>query len=371
MWVRVRVCIKHLSLFTTEELKTYIISSISSVCFFFCQHLGAYGIPDIDYTSDTSFMVRWHGFIDHESGIKEYRLGLSDVCVNKEDLLNPYLRSNITQFKILSYTESTFRMNANFTGKKYVNIIAINNAIEASDVACSDGITKDDTPPDLKNVRLEHGKWSESLYCENGRAWLFQSNLKKRQLPNSTVCNVRCNLNINSDFDIFKVLPENKGHNTDTNLGDFLCKNLPMYNVGNEVFLPDDHIYLSWDVEETGSQIEDYSVGFGLTSGNETAASIMDYKSTNGKKMFKMRHIGVGTGSNFYVFIKTSNKANLEKVTEIGPIVIDETPPIFKRKPIVKLGKNVITIGWDKDTVYDIVQKTPINQILFQIGKIL
>ncbi|XP_052788796.1 uncharacterized protein LOC128223559 [Mya arenaria] len=43
---------------------------------------------DIDYTSDVSILVHWHGFIDHESGIKLFRVGLSDRCLSTQDLYN-------------------------------------------------------------------------------------------------------------------------------------------------------------------------------------------------------------------------------------------------------------------------------------------
>jgi hypothetical protein len=141
-----------------------------------------------------------------------------------------------------------------------------------------------------------------------------------------------------------------------------------MYDANNVIFLPDDHLYISWDVNETGSQIEDYYVGFGLANGNITLTSIMDYKSTNGRSYFKMRHIGVGTGILFYVYIKTVNKAKIEQITEIGPILIDETPPIFSKKPTIRIGTDTVTIGWDRNTVYDLEQSSPINQMFFQIG---
>ena len=39
---------------------------------------GTPGSPDIDYTSDRNITINWEGFIDHESGVKFYRLGLSN-----------------------------------------------------------------------------------------------------------------------------------------------------------------------------------------------------------------------------------------------------------------------------------------------------
>ncbi|XP_053381647.1 uncharacterized protein LOC123555884 isoform X2 [Mercenaria mercenaria] len=327
---------------------------------------GAVGTSDIDYTSDNSFIVRWHGFIDHESGIKEYYLGLSDSCKSKEQLFTDHETSNITEFIKVPHTESSVRLNANFTGKMYVSIIAINNAHEASDVVCSDGITRDNTPPNLKNVRIEHGRWSESLYCLNGQAWLFRSDLQKNKLANITGCSLQCHANTHGSG-IFEVLPTIEISTDDKDIGEFRCKNLPLYNHGNIIYLPNNHIYLSWEIEEPSSQVEEYYVGFGLTSSNASVPSFMDYITTNGKQYFEMRHIGASAGELLYTYIKTVNKAKLEKVTKIGPILIDETPPYFDRKPTVHIDKNMVTTGWDRTTVYDLEQATAINQVFFQI----
>ena len=295
----------------------------------------------------------------------EYRVGLSETCLLKDQLL-----VNESEYIKVPFTESSTRINATFIGKRYVSIIAINNAMEASDVACSDGITKDNTSPTLKNVRIVNAKWSESLYCKNGEAWLFQTDMKKTRLSNSTQCISRCKTDT-PGFDAFSALPVSKGYRHDQNIVEFMCKSLPLYDVHNVIYLPDDHVNLSWDVDETQSQIEDYYVGFSLTNGNNTLNSILDYKSTNRMRHFKMRHNGVGTGMNFFAYIKTVNKASIEKEIEIGPILIDETPPIFNEKPTVHLSKDTVTIGWEKNTITDSEQKESISQIYFQIGKTL
>ncbi|WAR13863.1 hypothetical protein MAR_003968 [Mya arenaria] len=40
---------------------------------------GASGANEVDYTSDTEFLVNWHGFIDHESGIKKYIVAIGEM----------------------------------------------------------------------------------------------------------------------------------------------------------------------------------------------------------------------------------------------------------------------------------------------------
>ncbi|KAH3708849.1 hypothetical protein DPMN_068308 [Dreissena polymorpha] len=144
---------------------------------------------DIDYTSDDSFMVHWHGFIDHESGIKLYRIGLAERCLTREELYNLVNVKVMIAYTELPYQETSVRLLANFTGKSYVTVIALNNAMEASNPVCSDitGITRDKSAPSIRNITLQHATWSESIVCHKGRPHLLQSNLRKVPLHNSTV----------------------------------------------------------------------------------------------------------------------------------------------------------------------------------------
>ncbi|XP_060552014.1 uncharacterized protein LOC132713433 isoform X3 [Ruditapes philippinarum] len=327
---------------------------------------GSVGTQDIDYTSDDSFIVRWHGFIDHESGIKEYRLGLADICFdNSNQLLND--SDLISEFTTVLHTETSIRLKANFTGKKYVNLIAINNALEPSNVACSDGITKDNVAPSIRNISIEHGKWSESITCLQGNAWLLTSDLRKERLPDSTECTKRC-ANDTLESAILELLPNVAGPlNNDTDIGDFLCKKLPRHTYDTIIYLPNDRIVLNWDIAKGLAQIEDFTVGLSQTSGHSSALDIMDFEPTNGKQFFHMHHIGVGSGDLFYIHVKAISKAHKEAVSVIGPIMIDETPPYFKETPSVTISGDKLLVGWKDDSIFDLEQNEKINQIFFQI----
>lgn len=93
---------------------------------------GTAGSPDVDYTSNEEITVTWAGFIDNESGIKLYKVGLSTKCLH------------ITDFNHYTSIDETTLTSANFSlpeeGKYYVTVVAYNNAMEPSTPVCSDGV---------------------------------------------------------------------------------------------------------------------------------------------------------------------------------------------------------------------------------------
>jgi hypothetical protein len=57
---------------------------------------------DIDYTSNDDVTIHWHEFIDHESGIKLYRVALGRECMYnlseiKTGLYNGYMVQEFVQ----------------------------------------------------------------------------------------------------------------------------------------------------------------------------------------------------------------------------------------------------------------------------------
>ena len=344
--------------------------------------LGPLNYPDIDYTSDQSFLVHWHGFIDHESGIKLYRVGLAQRCLTREELYRRNTSLSESVFDEVSYPENTLKLLANFTGKRHVTIIALNNAMNPSAAVCSDGISRDTTTPQIQNITIANAKWSESLHCQGNMIWLLRSDLVKVRLKNTHACKRVCKytmalpllnsirsqaLNVveNNTYAVPRNVSSNENNFNEES--DFLCSKFPKYD-SNIIYLPNDHIVLSWDVEDNISQIHDFFVGFGKTASEESAPGLVGYKSTGNKKTFKLHHAGIGTDTEFFMFLKAINKAGLETNIPIGPILIDMTPPRYTIVPEVKIVGNSILVGWDNDTFFDDEQTEKISQIFFQIG---
>ena len=314
--------------------------------------------------------MRWNGFIDHESGIKLYRICLAKRCLSKLELYQMNESLPEITFREVTNSENILKMPANFTGKRFASVIALNNAMGPSDAVCSDGIIKDVTPPEINNLTIKNAEWQESIYCHENETWLLQSNLRKLRLYNTQNCSPACIFEINHR--LIDILPEtfNVTHlkNVTNPPTDFLCSKFPVYDTKNIIYLPSDRIVLGWNTVEETSQILDYYVGFGIDPTESDAPGLIDYASTSKKTVFKVNHIGVGTDKEFYLFLKAANTAGLESVVPIGPLLIDETPPRYREIPGVKIDDDNIVIGWEKDTFYDDEQAEQISHILFQIG---
>ncbi|WAR31803.1 hypothetical protein MAR_034345 [Mya arenaria] len=323
--------------------------------------------PDIDYTSDDSILVHWHGFIDHESGIKLYRVGLSDRCLSTQDLYNFIEVRSILIFRELPFYEESVRIPTTFTGKRFVTVIALNNAMEPSKPACSDGLTRDLSPPEFRNMTLQYGQLSESLLCLHGEVYLLQANMQRAKLLNTSACRSTCG----ADVESHKVTEIYQMHNIqgkDEDISSFLCEHLPLYTNDTIIYLPNDNIFITWDIEEGGSQIDDFFVGLGFNPTEIQSPSLVSYTSTRKKTYFKRRHEGLGSDEVFYIFVKVINKAGLERISTVGPVLIDQTPPLNGTLPQVILESDHIVFGWDSSTFYDEEQTAQIDQIYFQIA---
>ena len=206
-------------------------------------------------------MVQWHGFIDHESDIKEYHIAIAPRCLNAEEMANLSLVDNLEEHLVVDHPETSARLQANFTGKMFTTMVAMNNAMDPSYPVCSDGITRDVTAPRLEDVTVRNGRWSESLLCWDSRAWILTEDMSKVLLNDTTVCQTRCAMSVNTDA-FPPAIPTTALDDVDEELSDLKCDSLSSYsNDETIVYLPDDHIHLEWRIDEDGSQIDDFSRG--------------------------------------------------------------------------------------------------------------
>ena len=125
--------------------------------------LGPEDVSDIDYSSKDSFLVHWYGFIDRESGISLYLVALAKRCLSKQELYDR--KETVIDSVIIEVAapKTTLRFPANFTGKRYVSVVAVNNAMEPSESACSHGLVKNTVASVLHNVSLVIAKLAESI----------------------------------------------------------------------------------------------------------------------------------------------------------------------------------------------------------------
>jgi hypothetical protein len=239
--------------------------------------------------------------------------------------------------------------------------------MDPSEAVCSDGITRDLSPPSIQNLTLEHASWSETLVCHEGRAWLFHSSLAKIKLGNVSKCNDLCR-NYPQLHPLASALPTLNIQEKDSDVSQFMCESKSWYLNASIIYLPNTHIKLDWEIEEDGSQIDDVFVGIGTDPTELNAPSIHAFKSTSKRNTFKYFHEGIGSDELFFVFLKVVNKAGRESVSILGPILIDQTPPICKEIPKVNIEEEFIVVGWENETFYDIEQDQKIDSIYFEIG---
>ncbi|XP_053389666.1 uncharacterized protein LOC128546093, partial [Mercenaria mercenaria] len=326
---------------------------------------GVAGSPDVDYTSENEIIINWHGYIDHESGIKFYRVGLSDRCLSRKELDQLNKTLNNTQIIETSRNSEKFRVDTD--GYYISSIVAYNNAMEPSKVVCSDGLRKDSTAPLIVNVTLKHSKAMELFACDSSGPWHVRSDLTRVALIPTDICMRRC---ISSTFEYLQNLPEAKVNSYDKDVADYLCTNLPNEVENWYIYIPSSNIDISWKSLDNDSQIRREEVGFASDPSSIISPDIEVYRETHGHSRYHNVHEGIDSEYPFFIIIRTTNKAGMEKALALGPIVIDDTPPINQRGLHVHLEKNddKIYCSWDNNTFIDPEQKHAVDYVLYKIG---
>ncbi|XP_041349360.1 LOW QUALITY PROTEIN: uncharacterized protein LOC121368688 [Gigantopelta aegis] len=318
--------------------------------------------PDIDYTSEDHVYINIHGFIDHESGIRLYHVALAERCLTLSELTNTgYANTSIIHKTVNTIIKLSFPSNGLF----YSSVVAFNNAMEPSNVICSDGITKDTTPPMLIDMILKKGQMHRGLWCKNAKAWYVDRNMTSRELQQTPACQMKCKNQESLDY--VNVLPKANAI-TDNDTSNDLCTTLSVLNDESVIYLPSDKIYLKWKTNEPESQIRDYVIGIGDDKSQTDAPSVRSYQSTHGKESFHHLHSGLTSTSIFYIFLKTTNKAGLTSVVVLGPAMIDETPPQVTDKLNVTIIKNRVFVTWTNDSIKDPEETNNQFTVLYRIG---
>ena len=69
------------------------------------------------------------------------------------------------------------------------------------------------------------------------------------------------------------------------------------------------------------------------------------------------------------MFLKADSKSGLTTIATIGPLLIDESPPLARETPEVVIEDPYIMTQWNNDTFYDLEQSESIHQVYYQFGK--
>ena len=326
---------------------------------------GEAGFPDIDYISDEEIIISWSGFIDHESGIRIYRVSFNDHCLSAEP--PSHMIGNLSS-GIYETKETSLKVRPGNLGKYYTTVIAFNNAMEPSKPVCSDGITFDKSKPKVQNIKLEHIKAKEIIGCLRNETFLILENLTAVRLLRTEKCTHVCNMS--KEMDLIAVLPVAYTISNDTDIADDLCGRLSKYDEEWTMYLPSDKISMTWDVRDVESQIREVQIGFASDPSDFTFPDIVSYESVNSHTRYSRIHSGLDRGSEFYIILKAVNKADLEVIAVVGPLIIDETPPLYTGSVAIHINGDFIYCIWDNTTFLEAEQKEGLSTILFRIGEL-
>ncbi|XP_069134360.1 uncharacterized protein [Argopecten irradians] len=316
---------------------------------------------DIDYTSEETVTVHWDGFIDHESGIHSYKVGVGNSCLDK-DAFGGINNSDVTlhdETSIITTTFQSARVTLAAEGQYFVTVVAYNNAMESSDPVCSDGIVLDKTPPLITNVTLKSATSTGCMVCSEGTAWYITRNLTKYKVSDGH-CDELCRNTTVNEF--LSLLPVEGLQPSQT-------KPCFISDGHGTIYLPIDLIDLQWDVIDTGSQIRDVYIGVGSTEYSSLSPDLIDYHISSHTDYYKSRHVGLSDGDEIYIFVKITNTAALTSTASIGPVIVDETPPVCPPSLPVLIQNGSLYIYWSGGAIADEEQKEPISTFLYRVGR--
>ena len=324
---------------------------------------GPMGSPDIDYTSSDDITVHWHNFIDHESGIKFYRIALGRECFYDLKNITPgQYKDSIVQEASHNSLKTVF---PDGVGQYFVTVIAYNYAMSPSKPVCSDGVTLDKSIPNVSNVRIKNAKTVQSIGCHDRKPWLIKDDTSKIKLIGDICFHICAN---EPNDEILSVLPEqieNKSESAD--VSSFLCSMLERYR-HNMIYTPSDLFEIHWNITEDHSQIANIYIGFGRDITSIGSPDLMTYVKVHDPTKYIQRHPGLIGEESVYAFIKVQNRASLERNIWFGPILADETPPICASVIRADVEGDNLVVKWTDAIFFDTEQKEEIGKIMFRIG---
>lgn len=324
---------------------------------------GKHGEKDVDFTVSKWLFVHWAGFVDHESGIRMYEVAIAERCFTENEMKN---KTNIpSTFVNTTLTETKFHVGTD--GQYYISIIAYNNAMEPSKPICSDGIVVDSAPPILEELRIDHLKTTDILGCYRGTPYLIKDDLTAVQLPRTSACDNRCSND--SPLSMVSLIPKTPTPYNDTDYADHICKHNNLNNGNWFIYLPADKINMKWLIVGNSSQMDAAYVGFSRDISNEENPDLIAFEKTHTLSKFHRSHTGIDKGVPFFITIKLLNKAGVSSFHSVGPVIIDETPPMYTGGLAVEIQDSNVFVFWLNTSFKETEQKEEMTLMLFRVGK--
>nr|KAG5706497.1 hypothetical protein BaRGS_032890 [Batillaria attramentaria] len=297
---------------------------------------------EMDFTSSDVVHVRWHGFLDHESGILLYRVVLADRCLTDQEMDATHNATEVEQGEMTS-----FRFPS------------------------EDGITYDTTKPRLVNVSITHARTGQEVACTHpDQPWLVNNNMTRVRLARTSDCLNLCSAN--STAEDVGYLPISSNHTLGVEASDEFCRTLPMMTEYSYIVLPSDYLKLTWAAVDAESEMEEYHVGMGRDRTTASAPDLLPFTPTHGHHSYHARHSGLGHGAVFFIFLRALSKAGLQFHLTLGPLVIDETPPEVTQPLAAVVDGDSLSVSWTENTFTDPEQPDGVGLgVTFRVGQYL
>lgn len=97
------------------------------------------------------------------------------------------------------------------------------------------------------------------------------------------------------------------------------------------------------------------------------SADLIDYHISSHTDYYKSRHVGLSDGDEIYIFVKITNSAVLTSTATIGPVIVDETPPVCPPSLPVLTQNGSLYIHWSEGAIADEEQKESISTFLYRV----
>ena len=277
---------------------------------------GISGQLDIDSQQSNTIHAYWQGFSDAESGIHHYKYAVDTTCLSKEQINS----GNITVYR--TSNEYIFPITVKNNGTYYVSVVAYNNALEPSDVLCSDGVTVDGTPPTLQHISVDHLRSVPGLIKQktSKEIWLLDENRQRQLLKGfETICDQ--NTLLVNDINIYPLASVNLSSLPSQQAQ---CPYGPssqyLFTHANRL------LSVSWIGSDKESGIHDYEVGIGRTQSDDPP-SVLPFHSTTGISHYRQKIASLTEGMEYFIILQATNKAGLKTKRAVGPIIVDITAP--------------------------------------------
>ncbi|XP_078334035.1 uncharacterized protein LOC111124258 [Crassostrea virginica] len=301
---------------------------------------GVLGVEEVDYQQSMTLNAHWEGFFDRESGVLFYQYGYDTQPLDASAFsLEP--SENIVE---------TYSLHASHTvitvGQYFICVVAYNRALEASEPVCSDGVTVTTAVPAVQEVTIEGARITGGLVTDSSRSnyWIVTDNRLRRMIVDPTTeCTTKAT--VLSELDLLPAEHLESGAYVTVNGSVFCANSSGSPSSLSPMLSKSSMLYVSWVPVDIVGGVHDYELGLSSTAGSP-APDILAFRSTKQHPHIHLPHADVPDGTEFYIMIKTTSKANVEGIQSVGPCFMDTTPPEFTGTITVSHVNGFLVASW-------------------------